>query len=199
MALNGTYPVLIVKIYTNRTWQPGENPDPTKTGKDITLKEWQDMPEWKKIRYHTPIPIPIYLDERFTGVACDEADQNIDFTNRIIGGLSFETMVGSDVVVSLKATKDNMVLSMIMSVIKQISGLLANQMYSVTLYYDSIFVLDGMLKSISQSTLQNSNVKLIRLTLTERALTEDEEKNSGKTPIPLIPGGPNGPGFQTGV
>lgn len=198
MALNGLYPVLIVKIYRNRTWQPGENPDASKTGKTITLKEWQEMPEWKKLRYHTPIPIPIYLDESFTQIACDEADQTIDFNNRTVGGLTFETIIGSDVVLSLKASKDNTVLSMIMSVIKKISEVLSQQMYSITLYYDSIFILNGMLKSITQSTINNSNIKLIRLTLSDRP-AEEEKNDSSKQPIPLIPGNENGPGFQTGV
>lgn len=197
MALTGKYPLLIFKIYTGTTWKPGENPDPAKTGKEITLKEWQNMTELHRTIWHTPIPIPIYLDENFTEIACDEADQNIDFTHVQAGDLTFETTVGADTVLSLRANKDNTVLTMIMAAIKQISELLSTQMYGITLYYDGIFVLNGMLKNITQSTVNGTNIKLISLTITERPPETNKDSTGTKQPIPNTPGTSDGPnGFQ---
>lgn len=196
MALNGLYPVIIFKIYTSTTWQEGETDDASKIGKQITLKEWQEMSTWKKLRYHTPVPIPIYLNEKGVLITCDEAEQNIDFSNMTIGNLQFQNTVGSDVVLNLKATSNNTVLSILMATIKYIMQAAAMQFYDVTVYYDSIFVMSGLIKSINQSSINNTNVKLIQLVISDKPATED--KSSDKSPIPKLPGGDSGPGFQRG-
>lgn len=175
MALNGLAPVIIFKLYKQKpVWKTGETTE-SSVGKEISLKEWQNMPEWQKLRYHAPIPIPIYLDERLTEIACDEADQSIDFEVKNIGTNTYQTDIGSDVTISLVGTTDNAVLMTLLSVIKQITGLLSTQRYSVTLYYNSIFVLDGLIKHISQSTVPNTNKKLIQLILSERPVKAEEE------------------------
>ena len=175
MALNGLAPVIIFKLYKQKpVWKTGETTE-SSVGKEISLKEWQNMPEWQKLRYHTPITIPIYLDERLTEIACDEADQSIDFDVKNIGTNTYQTDIGSDVSVSLIGTTDNAVLMTLLSVIKQITGLLLSQRYSVTLYYNSVFVLDGLIKHISQSTVPNTNKKLIQLILSERPVKAEEE------------------------
>lgn len=182
MALNGLAPVIIFKLYKQKpVWKKGETTE-SSVGKEISLKEWQNMPEWQKLRYHAPIPIPIYLDERLTEIACDEADQSIDFDVKNIGTNTYQTDIGSDVSVSLIGTTDNAVLMTLLSVIKQITGLLSSQRYSVTLYYNSVFVLDGLIKHISQSTVPNTNKKLIQLILSERPIKADEA-TATKNPV----------------
>lgn len=188
MALNGLAPVIIFKLYKqNPVWKIGETSDSSLIGKEISLKDWQNMPEWQKLLYHTPIPIPIYLDERLTEIACDEADQSIDFDVKNIGTNTYQTDIGSDVSVSLIGTTDNAVLMTLLSVIKQITGLLSSQRYSVTLYYNSVFVLDGLIKHISQSTVPNTNKKLIQLILSERPIKADEA-TATKNPVDNIGG-----------
>lgn len=188
MALNGLAPVIIFKLYKqNPVWKIGETSDSSLIGKEISLKDWQNMPEWQKLLYHTPIPIPIYLDERLTEIACDEADQSIDFDIKNIGTNTYQTDIGSDVTISLVGTTDNAVLMTLLSVIKQITGLLSTQRYSVTLYYNSIFVLDGLIKHISQSTVPNTNKKLIQLILSERPIKADEA-TATKNPVDNIGG-----------
>lgn len=188
MALNGLAPVIIFKLYKqNPVWKEGETSDSSLIGKEISLKDWQNMPEWQKLLYHAPVPIPIYLDERLTEIACDEADQSIDFDVKNIGTNTYQTDIGSDVSVSLIGTTDNAVLMTLLSVIKQITGLLSSQRYSVTLYYNSVFVLDGLIKHISQSTVPNTNKKLIQLILSERPIKADEA-TATKNPVDNIGG-----------
>lgn len=191
MALNGLAPVIIFKLYKQKpVWKTGETTE-SSVGKEISLKDWQNMPEWQKLRYHTPIPIPIYLDERLTKIACDEADQSIDFDVKNIGTNTYQTDIGSDVSVSLIGTTDNAVLMTLLSVIKQITGLLSSQRYSVTLYYNSVFVLDGLIKHISQSTVPNTNKKLIQLILSERPIKADEA-TATKNPVDYVGGDKDG-------
>lgn len=192
MALNGLAPVIIFKLYKqNPVWKAGETSDSSLIGKEISLKDWQNMPEWKKLLYHAPIPIPIYLDERLTEIACDESDQSIDFEVKNIGTNTYQTDIGSDVTISLVGTTDNAVLMTLLSVIKQITGLLSTQRYSVTLYYNSIFVLDGLIKHISQSTVPNTNRKLVQLILSERPIKTDEGTTT-KNPVDNIVGDKDG-------
>lgn len=177
--LNGTAPVIIFKIYPKVIkWKPGVTDDLKLLGTDMKLKDWQNLAEWKKLLYYTPIPIPIYLDENFTQIAVDEADQTITADVAVAGNMQYETPLTNDVSISLVATRDNTIMMMLLSVIKQLLGLLAGQRYSITLYYDAIFVLNGSIKHISQQTVSNTNKKLVQLIITERPQNEEAKSNA---------------------
>lgn len=179
MALDGIEPVVIFKLYR----------DYKKDG--VTLQEWQQMSEIERDLKYTPIPIPIYLGgllggEKLTGLALDDADQTIDFQQSAIGGLYFQRNMGSDVTITFRARRDNPIMIMLLAVIAQIMSLIPDQRYGITLYYDSIFVLNGIIKSITQQTINNSNVKLVQIVISERATSSSE--SGSKNPIDKISG-----------
>ena len=174
MALDGIEPVIIFKLYRDYT-------------KDMTLQEWQQLSEFERDLKYTPIPIPIYLGgEKLTGLALDDADQTIDFQQSAIGGLYFQRNMGSDVTITFRARRDNPIMIMLLAVIAQIMSLIPDQRYGITLYYDSIFVLNGIIKSITQQTINNSNVKLVQIVISERATSSSE--TGSKNPIEKISG-----------
>lgn len=177
MALDGIEPVIIFKLY--RDWTKDEG---------MTLQKWQQMSEYERDIKYTPIPIPIYLGgllggEQLTGIALDDADQTIDFGQQIIGGLYFQKNMGNDVTITFRARRDNPIMIMLLAVISQLIALIKDQRYSITLYYDSIFILNGMIKSIAQQTINNTNIKLVQMVISESATKSDDKKESSKNPI----------------
>lgn len=169
MSLIGTSPILIIKIYKNALkWRAGATTDASKIGTDISLKDWQEMSEIKKDIFYTPIPIIIPLDEKITSIASDDADQTITFDTTTVGGEQFQSFPSSTVKITLRATKNNTVMMLILAALKQLTGYLSTQRYSITLYYDSTFVLDGKLSGVSQATVQDTNIKVVVLNITEK-------------------------------
>lgn len=182
MALDGLEPVIIFKLYR----------DYTKDG--VTLQQWQQMSEIERDLKYTPIPIPVYLGgllggEQLTGIALDDADQTIDFGQTSIGGLYFQKNMGNDVTITFRARRDNPIMIILLAVISQLIALIPDQRYGITLYYDSIFVLNGLIKSITQQTVNNSNIKLVQFVISERGT----EKSGSKNPIGNVGGNGFGP------
>lgn len=195
MALDGKEPVIIFKLYPfNATWKVGETTDESKIGKEITLQEWQQMSEVHRDLWHTPIPIPLYLGgllggEQLTGLALDDADQTIDFGQQIIGGLYYQKNMGNDFTMTFRARRDNPIMIALLAVISQLIALIPKQRYGITLYYDSAFVLNGVIKSISQQTINNTNIKLVQIIVSERA--EANQESGSKDPIGKVSGADN--------
>ena len=195
MALDGKEPVIIFKLYPfNATWKPGETTDTSKIGKEITLQEWQQMSEIHRDTWHTPIPIPLYLGgllggEQLTGIALDDADQTMDFGQQIVGGLFYQKNMGNDFTMTFRARRDNPIMIALLAVISQLIALIPKQRYGITLYYDSAFVLNGVIKSITQQTINNTNIKLVQIIVSERA--EATSESSNKDPIGKIDGADN--------
>lgn len=185
MALDGLEPVIIFKLYR----------DYKKDG--ITLQKWQQMTEKERDLQYPPIPIPIYLGgllggEQLTGIALDDADQTIDFGQTSIGGLFFQKNMGNDVTITFRARRDNPIMIILLAVISQLIALIPDQRYGITLYYDSIFVLNGLIKSITQQTVNNSNIKLVQFVISERGAEQNKDEQS-KDPVPKKQGAENAP------
>lgn len=193
MALDGKEPVIIFKLYPfNATWKTGETTDATKIGKEITLQEWQQMSEIHRDLWHTPIPIPLYLGgllggEQLTGIALDDADQSIDFGQTSVGGLYFQKNMGNDFTMTFRARRDNPIMIALLAIVSQLIALIPKQRYGITLYYDSAFVLNGVIKNITQQTINNTNVKLVQIVVSERAESSSSETGS-KDPISNVSG-----------
>lgn len=186
MALDGLEPVIIFKLYR----------DYTKDG--VTLQQWQQMSEYDRDTKYPPIPIPVYLGgllggEQLTGIALDDADQTIDFGQTSIGGLYFQKNMGNDVTITFRARRDNPIMIILLAVISQLIALIPDQRYGITLYYDSIFVLNGLIKSITQQTVNNSNIKLVQFVISERG-TDQKKDEQSKKPQPKKQGAENAPG-----
>lgn len=193
MALDGKEPVIIFKLYPfNATWKTGETTDATKIGKEITLQEWQQMSEIHRDLWHTPIPIPLYLGgllggEQLTGIALDDADQSIDFGQTSVGGLYFQKNMGNDFTMTFRARRDNPIMIALLAIVSQLIALIPKQRYGITLYYDSAFVLNGIIKNITQQTINNTNIKLVQIVVSERAESSSSETGS-KDPISNVGG-----------
>lgn len=186
MALDGLEPVIIFKWYRDYTKD------------NITLQQWQQMTEKERDLKYKPIPIPIYLGgllggERLTEIALDDADQTIDFGQTSVGGLFFQKNMGNDVTITFRARRDNPIMIMLLAAISQIVPLIPNQRYGITLYYDSIFVLNGLIKSITQQTINNTNIKLIQLVISERGTEQKKDEESSKEPLGKLEGAENAP------
>lgn len=181
--LQGLSPLIIFKIYKKDLyWKTGATLDDNKIGQKITLKEWQEMPELTKLKLYTPTIIPIYLSEDIFKIACDDAEQNITVNTTMIDQYAFQNLVSNAVVFQIRAAKNNIIMMLLLSALSEITKLLSNQHYSITLYYDSVFVLDGVFSNISQATIQNTNEKVVTLTITEAPYSqekEDDEKGKG--------------------
>lgn len=193
MALDGKEPVIIFKLYPfNATWKAGETTDASKVGKEITLQEWQQMSEIHRDLWHTPIPIPLYLGgllggEQLTGIALDDADQSIDFGQTSVGGLYFQKNMGNDFTMTFRARRDNPIMIALLAIVSQLIALIPKQRYGITLYYDSAFVLNGIIKNITQQTINNTNIKLVQIVVSERAESSSSETGS-KDPISNVGG-----------
>lgn len=190
MALGGTEPVIIFKLYTaHPRWNATNQTDPDKVGKEIELKDWQNMSEVERFPYIRGI-VPVYLGgligEKLTGVALDEADQTIDFQNSSAGGLLFQRNNTNDVSLTFRARRDNPIMIVLLSLISQLTGLIPTQKYSITMYYDSMFVLNGVIKNITQQTINNTNVKLVQMIISEAP--EKTETDGKKSSLPNIAG-----------
>lgn len=159
------------------------------------MKDWQNMSEIQRLPYIRGV-IPVYLGgllggEELTGIALDEADQTIDFQNSSAGGLLFQRNNTNDVSLTFRARRDNPIMIVLLSLISQLTGLIPTQKYSITMYYDSMFVLNGVIKNIMQQTLNNTNVKLVQMIISEApAKTETE---GTKTPLQNVAGSGSNP------
>ena len=196
MALGGIEPVIIFKLYTpHPKWNPANQTDPDKVGKEIDLKDWQNMTEAERFPYIRAV-IPVYLGglfggENLTGLALDEADQTIDFQNTSAGGLFFQRNNTNDISLTFRARRDNPVMIVLLSLISQLTGLIPTQKYNITMYYDSMFVLNGVIKNITQQTINNTNVKLVQMIISEAPAKVETE--GSKTPLQNVAGSGSNP------
>lgn len=186
--LTGVSPVIIFKFYEqDAVWKQGET-DAVDTagnsliGQPISAKEWSKMSEYDKWKYHGKYIIPIYLDEETIDIAVNEAEQTIAVENTTINTLNFESLITNTVNISMAATDDNPIMIALLSVLKQVVSAITKQRYSITLYYDSIFILDGRFTHIAQSRVQNTNQKAISLSIAElpyKDPVKEETKDKG--------------------
>lgn len=187
--LTGKSPVIIFKFYEqDAVWKQGETDAVDKdgvplVGQPISPKDWSNMSEYDKWKWHGEYIIPIYLLEEKIKMAVDEAEQNINVENSTIGNLNFETLVSNSVRMTLVGTSDNVVMIALLSAIAEVVKRISKQRYSITLYYDSVLVLNGRFTNISQSRIQNSNQKVLSLTISDLPYkdptTQEEQKDKG--------------------
>lgn len=179
--INGTNPLIIFKFYDKTLkWKAGEPDSEGRVGEEITLKDWQQMTEYHRDVWHRPIIVPLYLNEDIFKIATDEATQDIKTDTANMSGFTFQGAVASITTFQIRAAKDNLLMIMLISALKQVSDLIANQHYSVTLYYDATFVLNGLFTSIQQATVTNTNEKIITLTISENAQKKEEKKSGAE-------------------
>lgn len=196
MALDGIEPVIIFKLYARHPkWLDSNAENPDKIGQEIDLKEWQNMSEAERFPYIRGV-IPVYLGgllggEQLTGIALDDADQSIDFGQTSVAGLFFQKNMGNTVSLTFRARRDNPIMIALLAIVSQIVALIPTQKYGITLYYDSTFILNGTIKNITHQTINNSNIKLVQIVVTETPPATESEKT--KQSLPNTAGSGKGP------
>lgn len=144
---------------------------------------------WKRLKvfgFKTPVmlPIPVYLDEQFTGVVSDEATNNISIAQQNVGGFQFQRLQSQEVTYTFRARKNNVVLTTIVALMNEIVNLIEDDAenetsentsaevkvrkpsYYISFYYDDVFVLKGFLKSFSKQNVENTDLIQCSMTIT---------------------------------
>lgn len=116
------------------------------------------------------VSIPIYLDEKLTGIIVDDHERtiNIEFETDGLGG-NYEREISSDVKVTLKAQKDNIAFQGFLALFEQILKRIPAQSYKIYFYYDDVFMTNASLKDFAVSTMENTDTRVVTFTLTNRS------------------------------
>lgn len=187
--LTGVSPVIVFVFYEeNPVWKKGETTAVDKegnslVGQPISAKEWSKLSEAHKWLWHRDWFLPLYLWEEKINMAVDEAEQTITVDNTTVGDLNFSTLITNSVRITLTGTSDNVIMIALLSALAEVVKRVAQHRYSIALYYDSVLVLNGRFTSISQSRIQNTNQKVVSLTIADLPYTdpkaEAEKKDTG--------------------
>ncbi len=190
--LNGVAPVLIF------TLPPTLGIDLSKSLKGIPLIG----EEFSKVG----VPIPIYLDERLTGVYIESESRSIDIDTDItpkfnvvpgqaIQSTNFVNQSGINnlVTVNMLASRDSLILSVLLAMIDIIFGKLAKGQYSVTYLHESTVVFGGLLHSFQTSGTSSDNLLKITMQLQKNNQNKagnpvNQYYNSVAKPASLLPG-----------
>lgn len=171
--LTGISPVIVFVFYEeNPVWKKGEtdrvdSDRNSLVGQPITAKEWSELSEAQKWLWHRDYFLPIYLHEETIKMAVDEAEQSITVDNTTVGNLNFGSLVSNTVRLTITGTTDNVVMIALLSALSEVVKRIAKQRYAIALYFDSVLVLNGRFANISQSRIQNSNQKVVSLTIAD--------------------------------
>lgn len=128
------------------------------------------------------IPIPVYLDEKLTGVIVSSQNKNIDIRT------DAETLpdgdkprveqkgLNSSITVTLKANSESIGLNVILALMDQIFEKVTSQEYSVTYINKAVTVFGGLLDSFSVNESENSNEYTITMVISKVTGSSTVEK-----------------------
>lgn len=115
------------------------------------------------------VSIPVYLDEKLTGIVVDDHERSINIEFETDGENNYEREISSDVKITLKAQKDNRSFQAFLALFEQIVKKVPSQAYKVYLYYDDVFLTNAGLKDFAVTTGQNTDTRIVTFTLTNRS------------------------------
>lgn len=143
------------------------------------------------------IPIPIYLDEKLTGIYIDSESKNIDIETKAQtlpdgkAPKAIQRGLNSVITVNMIASADSVGLSVLMAMSDLIFQKVTSQEYSVTYIHKAVTVFGGLLEGFS--AVQNSNNNLYNISLqisratggstVEKAAPVTLERASGEVPL----------------
>mgnify|MGYP003630187284 CR=1 FL=1 len=114
------------------------------------------------------VPIPIYLDEDFTKVQLDDHNRTISIDMMREGASSFER-VSSDVgQFKFQASKDNIAVTVITALFDKVLKSIEDKNYSITVFYDNIFILDAALELFSSSLIKGTDLREVTMQFANR-------------------------------
>tara|TARA_R110000851_G_scaffold184676_2_gene334036 strand:- start:1610 stop:2122 length:513 start_codon:yes stop_codon:yes gene_type:complete len=114
------------------------------------------------------VPIPFYLDEKLTGIQLDDYNRSISIDNLREGGESFERVSADVVQLKFTAQKGNIAMTAISALLDRIVKVVEKKTYSITIFYDNIFVLDASLEQFQTSLRDGTDLREISLQLASR-------------------------------
>ncbi len=138
------------------------------------------------------MPIPVYLDEKITGMQLDDYDRTITIDVMRDGVTAFERVSGDVVHLKFHAKKDSIVLTVLTALIDRImktfdenvASKFDDRNYSLTIFYDNIFILDASLEEFSTRLKDGTDLREFSFTFSKRS----EKKITSPTPNTGITG-----------
>lgn len=133
------------------------------------------------------VPIPVYLDEKITGMQLDDYDRTITIDVMRDGVSAFERVSGDVVHLKFHAKKDSIVLTVLTALIDRIMKTFDQDVatkfddrnYSLTVFYDNIFILDASLEEFSTRLKDGTDLREFSFTFSKRS----EKKTTTSDPI----------------
>jgi len=143
------------------------------------------------------VPIPVYLDEKITGMQLDDYDRTITIDVMRDGVSAFERVSGDVVHLKFHAKKDSIVLTVLTALIDRIMKTFEENVvpksdernYSLTIFYDNIFILDASLEEFSTRLKEGTDLREFSFTFSKRS----EKKTETSNPIANTAGTAAGP------
>lgn len=115
------------------------------------------------------VSIPIYLDEKLTGILLDDHERSINIEFEQDENHNYERVISSDVKVTLVAQKDNVAFQGFLALFEQILKRVNYQAYKIYFYYDDVFMTNASLKDFAVTTRENTDTRVVTFTLTNRS------------------------------
>lgn len=120
--------------------------------------------------FNVPIvSLPVYLDERLTGIVADDHERDINIEFETDGFNNYERVISSDVKIVLKARKDNRMFQAFLALFEQIVKKIPYKAYKIYFYYDDVFLTNAGLKDFAVTTGENTDTRIVTFTLTNRS------------------------------
>ena len=119
------------------------------------------------------IPLPIYLDENFTGIVVDTESKALDVETSAEVRYDGETPrmtqrgINSLVTINMEARKDSIVLGVLLALNDIIFTKLVNQKYSISYMNGSTVVFAGLLHGFSANSDSNTDKILITMQISK--------------------------------
>lgn len=114
------------------------------------------------------VPIPIYLDEKLTGMPLDDYNRTISCEMMRDGSSTYERVSGDVVVLKFRAQKSNVVLTAISAMMDKIIKSIEKKNYKITVFYDNIFLIDGGLEQFQTTLVEGTDLREISIQIANR-------------------------------
>ena len=121
------------------------------------------------------IPIPIYLDDKVTGIMGEGASNKISIETGTFNYHTYTRQVSNDVNIKLRCRNNNLVGQTLLAILGEAFKQTSEDKYSISLFYDSTFIIDAYLKDFYSRPIDNTDMREIGITLAK--------KYKNKTPI----------------
>jgi hypothetical protein len=144
-------------------------------------------------------PIPLYLDERLTGLVVESESKNISLDTELNvtttdgSPSNYQKVLGSIVTINLKASKNSIGLSILMAMSDLILGKVAAKEYSVTYMNKAFLAIGALLHDFSVDGNDESDLYRIKIELaapgkkTKVAEVGNSQRETLGTPQTLSP------------